>query len=189
MRQFFISLIVIIVLLIVFAFLGRDYMGQSDDSIPASQSESATSLSEDSYNTISPEVVSAGQTILSLLTTVPGLRIKQSECTIEDDRYLQKVLGKVITIEGSFKSFKEGQTPDRILLEKLREQGWKEDLASMADGPDGTAFALRKNPVLCMFQASWDGGDCTDTTYIPDDRYALNIRCMLDPEQPVSQEP
>jgi len=180
-KQFFISVIVIIVLLIIFAFSGRDHKQQSEDSVSPSRTDQSDEMSNDSYSSISPEVHATSQTIISLLTTVPGLRIKQSDFTIEEDRYHRKGLGKVITIEGSFKSFKEGQTPDRILLEKLRERGWEEDFTSMTDRPGGNAFALRKHSVLCMFRATWEGGDYTDSTYITEDRYTLSIRCMLDP--------
>jgi hypothetical protein len=45
-------------------------------------------------------------------------------------------------------------------------RGWR-DARYSADGPDGTMFAMLRPPDLCVIQGRWDGGDDTDTTYVP----------------------
>jgi len=37
----------------------------------------------------------------------------------------------------------------------------------MADGPDGTTLGLKSRTVFCLIEGKWDGGDDTDTTYVP----------------------
>ncbi len=70
-----------------------------------------------------------------------------------------------------------GPRPEERVRAGLLALGWQEDLRYAADGPDGTAFALRHGRDVCFVAASWDGGDDSDPTYVPSDRYTLTVRC------------
>lgn len=43
-------------------------------------------------------------------------------------------------------------------------------------------LCIRRGLVLCLFQATWDGGDDSDPAYVPHDRYELVVECL--PRQP-----
>jgi len=73
--------------------------------------------------------------------------------------------------------FADGPSPEERLRAGLTALGWREDPRYAADGPDGTAFALRRGREVCFVEASWDGGDDSDPTYVPSTRYALTVRC------------
>lgn len=179
MRQLLISLVLVIIVLIAFVYIGayqKKHTGSTQTSgIPLSKEDI-----QDASNSISDEVQSSCTTILSMVTAIPGIRIKQSEGIVHDLRYDRKGYGKIITLTGSTASFVKGKKPDMILREGLPAHGWKEDISYAADGPDGSSFALRNNRVFCMFQASWDGGDVSDPTYTPEDWYTLTIQCVLE---------
>jgi hypothetical protein len=58
--------------------------------------------------------------------------------------------------------------------------GWSYDHRYAADGPDGTAFALRRDRVLCLVSGSWDGGDDGDPDAQPGDWYQISVGCTTD---------
>ena len=59
----------------------------------------------------------------------------------------------------------------------LTAAGWTDIPRYTADGPDGSAFGLRSRETVCLFRASWDGGDDSDTTYVPSDEWELVGHC------------
>ncbi len=122
------------------------------------------------------EISSTGRKIVSLVTAIPGIRIKQSEGTVMDHRLHRKGNEKKIVITGSVSSFSNGRYPDNILRDKLSGCGWKEDLTYAADGPDGNSFAFRNGPVLCLFNASWDSGKTDNAKDKADNSYSLTIQ-------------
>jgi hypothetical protein len=61
----------------------------------------------------------------------------------------------------------------------LTAAGWTDIPRYTADGPDGSAFGLRSRETVCLFRASWDGGDDSDTTYVPSDEWELVGHCAL----------
>jgi hypothetical protein len=46
-----------------------------------------------------------------------------------------------------------------------------------ADGPDGEVFGYTDFHRLCVVRGSWDGGDDSDTTYVPAPGYELWVMC------------
>jgi hypothetical protein len=46
------------------------------------------------------------------------------------------------------------------------------------DGPDGTMFSYAKGPRLCVVRGRWDGGDDSDTTYVPKPGYQMTVSCV-----------
>jgi hypothetical protein len=57
--------------------------------------------------------------------------------------------------------------PHDQLMESLRAAGWVDDWNYSADGPDGGVMGLVCRRFLCVVEGRWDGGDPTDTTYVP----------------------
>ena len=60
----------------------------------------------------------------------------------------------------------------------LEAAGWAEDAAYSADGPDGTVFAYVCREALCVVQGSWDGGDGSDSTYVPEPGESIELLCV-----------
>ena len=58
--------------------------------------------------------------------------------------------------------------------------GWSYDHRYAADGPDGTAFVLRRDRVLCLVTGSWDGGDDSIPDDQPEDWYEISVDCAAD---------
>lgn len=113
-----------------------------------------------------------------ILADFPSDSMTLSEGEVEDYRTGQAGRGCRVEMKGSAAAFRESGEPDVALRERFAAPNWTEDYAYAADGPDGSAFAFRKGPVLCVFRAFWDGGDDSDPTYVPADRYDVEVACM-----------
>jgi len=46
-------------------------------------------------------------------------------------------------------------------------RGWTELLPYSADGPDGGSRTLQRGEIRCQIDFSQDGGDDSDSTYVP----------------------
>ncbi|HEY6867365.1 MAG TPA: hypothetical protein VI792_08915 [Candidatus Eisenbacteria bacterium] len=57
--------------------------------------------------------------------------------------------------------------PVEALERALLSRGWVPHAGYSADGPDGTTLGLESRDYLCVIEGRWDGGDDTDTTYVP----------------------
>ena len=57
--------------------------------------------------------------------------------------------------------------PVEALERALLARGWVMHDGYAADGPDGTTLGLASRDYLCLIEGRWDGGDDTDTTYVP----------------------
>jgi len=68
--------------------------------------------------------------------------------------------------------------PVEMLVEAMQAEGWQALLAYQADGPDGSLVGLVLGETLCIVRGSWDGGDDSDTTYVPAPGYDLEISCF-----------
>jgi hypothetical protein len=128
-------------------------------------------------------------TVAALVPGLPGIRIQRSNGVVHDDRMGREHYGCRVTVIGSTVAFRNATSPDEVLRKKLGTRGWQEDLRYAADGPDGTAYALRSHSVLCLFRGRWDGGDDSDPTYVPDDRYVLIVACMAEPADTTHTNP
>jgi hypothetical protein len=59
----------------------------------------------------------------------------------------------------------------------LEAAGWVDIPRYSADGPDGSSFGRRSRETVCLFRASWDGGDDSDSTYVPSDDWEVVGHC------------
>ena len=71
------------------------------------------------------------------------------------------------------------QTEDEpsTLADGFKEAGWAYTAQYQADGPDGEAEGWRSKETTCVVRWSWDGGDDSDSTYVPSDDWDLVIGC------------
>ncbi len=63
------------------------------------------------------------------------------------------------------------------LWHSLEARGWNTHTMISADGPDGTVVGLRHRGVTCVIDGRWDGGDDSDTTYVPSDDIEVRVGC------------
>jgi hypothetical protein len=118
-------------------------------------------------------------TAVRVLESFLTLAVDVSEGEVRDYRTGRTGPGCRVEMKGSAAAYRKSGQPDVALREKFAELGWTEDFAYGADGPDGSAFAFRNGPALCVFRAHWDGGDDSDPTYVPEDRYDIEVDCLL----------
>ncbi len=59
--------------------------------------------------------------------------------------------------------------------------GWVPIYRYSADGPDGSDLAYQRGRVRCLVEQSWDGGDDSDSTYVPADWFKEQTTCWLMP--------
>ncbi|HEU4726049.1 MAG TPA: hypothetical protein VFU59_12255 [Candidatus Eisenbacteria bacterium] len=56
--------------------------------------------------------------------------------------------------------------------------GWTAHHAYMADGPDGSAMGFVSQHHFCVVEGRWDGGDDSDSTYVPDPGCEILVICV-----------
>ena len=128
--------------------------------------------------TVQEDATAACATVVRILADFPTLAVNRSEGEVRDYRRGETGQGCRVEMKGSAAAFSESGQPDIALREEFAGLGWTEDYEYGADGPDGSAFAFRKGSVLCVFRAQWDGGDDSDPTYVPEDRYDVEVDCL-----------
>ena len=124
------------------------------------------------------EIGTLCDTIAQTVTSMPSVTTTRTDTIIHDHLTERAASGCRVHVTGSMAAFRQTDTPDQRLRSLLPTRSWKEDLSYAADGPDGTAFALRRGAVLCLFRGRWDGGDDADSSYVPGDRYELVVGCL-----------
>ena len=60
-------------------------------------------------------------------------------------------------------------------------RGWRESLHWFADGPDGFNKTFIRGAVRCQIRYEHDGGDDSDSTYVPNPRATEQTSCWADP--------
>jgi hypothetical protein len=56
-------------------------------------------------------------------------------------------------------------------------RGWSDRTMIAADGPDGTVQGVHRGGVTCLLEGRWDGGDDSDSTYVPSDTIEVRVAC------------
>lgn len=67
--------------------------------------------------------------------------------------------------------------PVDSLLRWLKLRGWVDRTVLSADGPDGTIQGVHRGGVTCLIEGRWDGGDDSDSTYVPSDIMEVHFGC------------
>lgn len=70
--------------------------------------------------------------------------------------------------------------PDSLSSGKVA-RGWREIIRWAGDGPDGYSRTLIRRGVRCHVEYEYDGGDDSDSTYVPSPREAERTSCWSDP--------
>ena len=60
----------------------------------------------------------------------------------------------------------------------LATAGWMPSYGYSADGPDGTVMGYVTKHYLCVVEGSWDGGDGSDSTYVPAPGCKVTVTCV-----------
>ena len=59
----------------------------------------------------------------------------------------------------------------------LLTDGWRDNTIFSADGPDGTVQGVQRDGTTCIVAARWDGGDDSDSAYVPGDTLDVAATC------------
>jgi hypothetical protein len=93
----------------------------------------------------------------------------------------QQHQGCILTLTGDGTGSADGDIPHGLLYpfegSPSHKAGWRPDIQSEADGPDGTVFRIVRGNTFCLVEGRWDGGDDSDPTYVPSDRYEVIVQC------------
>ncbi len=63
------------------------------------------------------------------------------------------------------------------IMKGFKQRGWNDQTQIAADGPDGTVQGVHHAGVTCVIEGRWDGGDDSDTTYVPNDTIEVHVAC------------
>lgn len=77
--------------------------------------------------------------------------------------------------------------PDSRVQSALREAGWAPSYGYSADGPDGSVMGFVSKRFLCVVDGHWDGGDDSDSTYLPEPGCQVTVTCVPRREDDVPQ--
>jgi hypothetical protein len=121
----------------------------------------------------------------SIAATSPEASIQRSTGVFTHEALQGPVRGCRLAITGSFENVPPGEDAANRLRDGFTAQGWREMLAYSADGKDGTAFALRKAEVACLFRGMWNGGFDSEFPIPREQAYTVSVLCTspLPPEE------
>ena len=60
----------------------------------------------------------------------------------------------------------------------LGDAGWTAHHAYIADGPDGGVMGFVSKRHFCVVEGRWDGGDGSDSTYVPEPGCQVTVTCV-----------
>lgn len=70
------------------------------------------------------------------------------------------------------------ECPDTRVEDALQAAGWAPAYGYSADGTDGTVMGFVTKRFLCVVEGRWDGGDDSDSTYVPPPGCELTVTCV-----------
>jgi hypothetical protein len=68
--------------------------------------------------------------------------------------------------------------PDTAIEKALEDAGWVWHAGYMADGPDGSTMGFLCKNYFCLVEGHWDGGDDSDSTYVPAPGCQVVVTCV-----------
>ena len=116
--------------------------------------------------------------LLAVMSDTIGVEAVSREAAFQDYMTGRLGTGCQMTAIGTGLDFESFPSVADALIRMLVTRGWVEDLQYRADGPTGTATALRQENSLCLLQAGWapsPDADCLADAPIGE--------CDLTPEQ------
>lgn len=120
----------------------------------------------------------------ALVDTIPGTISEVVQGSFHEDITRRDRPGCMLIISGSWAELGDARDPANLLFDVLTAEGWEPGIAS-GDGPDGTFFVLYRNDVILFVMGEWDGGDDSDSTYVPSEVYQIVVICtpMIDADR------
>ena len=68
--------------------------------------------------------------------------------------------------------------PFPVVEKGLLDAGWVEMFGYMADGADGGNMGYLSKNFFCLVEATWDGGDDSDPSYVPAPGCKVTVTCV-----------
>lgn len=136
-----------------------------------------------------PSVRIACDSIRALTRRVLAVPVSRTDSVVNMDYGLGRRTGCLLNAGGSFpptpaseppnpsSGTQESPTSSGSLGDALQQAGWAYLPHYQADGPDGESQGYRSRESLCIVRWSWDGGDDSDSTYVPSDAWDLEVTC------------
>ena len=113
----------------------------------------------------------------AIVARTPGTLTETIQGTFRDEVAGCDRPGCLLLVSGSWSELGGQPGPVDLVRQTLMAEGWQQDLQYSADGPDGTLLRFSKADVLCIIRGRWDGGDASDSTYVPSDVYQVTVLC------------
>jgi hypothetical protein len=113
----------------------------------------------------------------AIAKATPGVSVRRSTGTFNDETLRMPIFGCGLALSGSFKRAEATGDAAIRLRDAFMAQGWTEMPAYTADGTDGTSFAFRRGAVSCLIRGTWDGGADDDPSLPPEDWYKVATFC------------
>jgi hypothetical protein len=133
-----------------------------------------------------PSLGAACDAVQEVIAGRLGVRVERADSVSYENEFIDaRRTGCALRALGHFSSRPDtvgSVSVDGDVAAGLTAAGWIAMTHYSADGPDGSAFAMRSRETVCLFRASWDGGDDSDTTYVPSDEWELVGHCA--PREP-----
>lgn len=118
--------------------------------------------------------------IRSVLEEIPGAEVTIRQGGLEERSQVPCKSSCHFVVNGTFAGLQGTPRPEERIAKALQDYGFLYDHRFDADGPDGTRFKLRTDARACTIEGRWDGGDDSDTTYVPGDWYEFFVDCTCD---------
>jgi hypothetical protein len=152
-------------------FLSLALVGQAASHSTALGNEAANGVAAESGARPACELVH------SIAAEIPGVSIQRSTGVFDHEALERPARGCRVAVTGTFAPTPPGRDAADRLRDGFVARGWQEMPAYSADGKDGTAFALRKNEVACLFRGDWTGGTDYEPAIVQEGAYSVFVIC------------
>jgi hypothetical protein len=149
-----------------------------DRSLPANPGGSPSSFPVSAVvdSRVDPEAQNACLAGDTLLRRVPGTVLRRPPPVLFDSVWHDSA-GRYACRVAAIGHVTQPYAPVDSLMRWLKDRGWIDQTTISADGTDGTVQGVHRRGVTCLVEGRWDGGDPTDTTYVPSDTIEVHLAC------------
>ena len=113
----------------------------------------------------------------SIATKTPGTSIQRDTGVFTHEAFENPIRGCRLVVTGLVDHSLPGEDVAVRLRDGFAAQDWQEMIAYSADGKDGTAFALRKAEIACLFRGVWSGGLDGQSSIRGAQAYTISVLC------------
>ena len=151
----------------------RGERAAADTSAVAASTQSAVATRDPRVDVAAWSACLVGDT---LLRRVPGVVLRWS-AAVPFDSLWHGATQRWACRLGAAGHVPPAYEPVDSIMRWFGERGWQDRTTISADGADGTVQGVRRAAVTCLVEGRWDGGDDTDSTYVPSDTMEVHIAC------------